>query len=172
MARHPKRLEPPAGGALLLAAAGAFILAALLWRGRGQGPAGFIDRLPTGRPDFHAFAVHGRIDRRALHGMAEALDRAFDAQDRVDVLVDLRGYRGVTPGAAFDPLTLIADMRSLRHVRRYAVVGPPSWADALINLMDPLLPVEARTFRPEEVEQAWQWAQAREPARGEAEAVP
>lgn len=162
MARAAGSLRLTGRGALLLAAAGACLAAAVVRHYGTRSAPGSIVPFPTGRANFLAFTVSGRIDRRAIHGMAATLDRAFDTEEVVDVLVDLRDYGGATVGAMADPLSLIAQMRSLRHVRRYAVVGPPAWAGAMINLMDPLLPVEARTFGPEDMQRAMAWAQAGE----------
>ncbi len=39
-----------------------------------------------------------------------------------------------------------AQLRSVRHVRKYAVVGAPAWARGMIEFSDFLSPVEAKTF--------------------------
>jgi hypothetical protein len=47
--------------------------------------------------------------------------------------------------------------RSIRHVRKYGVVGAPGWARAMIELSDHLSPVDAKTFDLAEEAQAWSW---------------
>lgn len=48
-------------------------------------------------------------------------------------------------------------LRSLRHLRKYAVVGAPGWARAMIETMKWLTPVEEKTFELHEAAAAWRW---------------
>jgi hypothetical protein len=71
------------------------------------------------------------------------------------MLIAMPGYDGAELGAVFDKEGLGVMLRSNSHVRRYAVVGAPAWAKAMITLLDPLTPVEARAFDIES--EAWAW---------------
>ena len=42
-----------------------------------------------------------------------------------------------TIGAVFDLEAMKAQAQSTRHVRKYAVVGAPDWAEAMINFFAP-----------------------------------
>lgn len=53
--------------------------------------------------------------------------------------------------------------KSLRHLRRYAIVGGPLWIQASVTLMQPFLSIEMRTFEADEEQEAWTWLDA-EPA--------
>lgn len=48
-------------------------------------------------------------------------------------------------------------MRSLGHVRKYAVVGAPTWAGALIELSGAVSPIETKTFQFADEALAWRW---------------
>jgi hypothetical protein len=53
--------------------------------------------------------------------------------------------------------------KSLRHLRRYAIVGGPLWIQASVTLMQPFLSIEMKTFETEDESKAWEWLSA-EPA--------
>lgn len=119
-----------------------------------------ITRIDTQPATLQAFRVDGKITRPDIEWMASVLTAAFEAWDEVDVLIVMASWQGIEVGAAFDPKALSAQARSVRHVRRYAVVGAPGWAEAMINLSSPLSPVEARTFDRGDEAAAWAWVRS------------
>jgi hypothetical protein len=116
-----------------------------------------IALVPSPRPDLLHFEVRGRIARPDMAAMARYLGAVFDTREWVDILITMPGYDGVDLGAMFDREAFAAQLRSNRHVRRYAVVGPPDWAGAMIRALDPLTPVDARVFAEGEEAQARAW---------------
>jgi hypothetical protein len=77
--------------------------------------------------------------------------------DRIDMLLILSDFEGLEPGAAFDREALGAQLRSVRHVRKYGVVGAPAFARAMIEVSDFLSPVDSKTFASSEEAAAWAW---------------
>lgn len=116
-----------------------------------------IQQIPTSRPDLYAFAVTGKITEADMERMAATVSAGFDRFDRIDMLITMPGYDGMELGAAFDKEGLGAMLRSNKHVNRYAVVGAPAWAKAMINLMNPLTPVETKAFDGDAEGEAWAW---------------
>lgn len=116
-----------------------------------------ITQLATLRRDLFAFEINGRIHKPDIEWMARTLEGAFRAQDQVDILIIMRNWQGIDLGAAFDGEALAAQARANSHVRKYAVVGAPGWAEAMINLFSPLTPVEEKTFALAEEQEAWAW---------------
>jgi hypothetical protein len=123
-------------------------------------PMPSIVSFPTDRTNLHAFEVRARITRPDIERMAEQLKAAFEAQGTVDVLIIITNWDGIELGAAFDAKAMSAQAQANSHVRRYAVVGAPAWAKAMINLFSPLTPVDEKTFELEETEDAWRWVSA------------
>jgi len=121
-----------------------------------------IRRIDTGRADLLGFEVWGAIAKDDIERMAATVEAAFDSVDVIDMIIVIHHYDGMELGAAFDPAGLRAQARAARHVRKYAVAGAPAWAEAMINLMAPLSPVEARTFSLTEEPMAWFWVKERE----------
>ena len=116
-----------------------------------------ITPLACSRSDLFAFEVSGRVRKTDIEAMARTLLAAFDELGTVDIIILMRDWEGLDMGAAFDGEALKAQARANAHVRKYAVVGAPAWAKAMINLFSPLTPVEEKTFELAEEQQAWAW---------------
>jgi hypothetical protein len=105
-----------------------------------------IVRRDSPRPDLLIFEIRAKITKPDIEWMAAEADAAFAGRGEVDMLIVMSNYEGAELGALFDGDALGVQARAARHVRRYAVVGAPVWAEAMINLMSPLTPVEEKTF--------------------------
>jgi len=125
-----------------------------------------ISRLASPRPTLLAFEIAGKISKADIEDMARQIDSAFDAYDRIDILLIMSDFEGLDMDAALDREALGAQMRSVRHVDKYGVVGAPAWARAMIALSDFLSPVDAKTFDLVEADRAWAWMQIHEPLTG------
>ncbi len=116
-----------------------------------------IRRRPDPRPTLLVFEIAGKISKSDIEDMANQIEQAFDALDRVDLLLIMTDFEGMETGAVFDREALATQVRSLRHVRKYGVVGAPGWARAMIEFSDFLTPVEAKTFDLAQEADAWAW---------------
>ena len=119
-----------------------------------------IEQIPTSRDSVLAFKVKGKIQSEDLEAMAKTMNRAFDAHDSVNMLMIFSPYDGSETGATLDWEVMKSNFRSLVKMDRYAVVGAPEGPDNLIDFMDHLIPVDAETFEPHEVEDAWDFVGA------------
>lgn len=124
-----------------------------------QAPA--IRRIESGRSDLLEFEVVSKIRRADIEGMAQAVDAAMDAHKMIDILLVFTDFEGVTLGALFDGEAMRVGLRSNTHVRRYAVVGAPAVAEAMIRLFDPVSPVDARTFDLDQLAEARTWVEGK-----------
>jgi hypothetical protein len=109
-------------------------------------PHGTIQRAPSPRADLLTFDIFGKILTEDLDWMAKEVDRAFEHFDAVDMLLVMRRFDSAEVGAVIDPKVLKVQFRSLVKVRKYAVVGAPTWVNAMINAFDVVVPVDAGTF--------------------------
>jgi SpoIIAA-like len=103
-----------------------------------------ISEMPTKRSDLFAFEVDGKIHEKDIEWMARRLKSAFDALGTVDIIIVMTNWDGIDFGAAFDAEGLSAQGKAAKHVRKYAVVGAPGWAAAMINLFSPLSPSQKK----------------------------
>lgn len=120
-----------------------------------------IRQISTSEANVYAFEISGQLDKHDMKGMAATMQQAFDAHEKVNMLLIFKDYEGSEAGAAISTEALQAQWKSLGNVQRYAVVGAPEHAESLIALMDKIVPVNAETFGEDEVDSAWAWVGAR-----------
>ncbi len=128
--------------------------------------SGAVSRIAVADDMLFAFRIDGRVTRQDVKAMARLLEAAFDAWEEIDILLSMPDYEGIDIDAILNSDMARAMVRSNRHVRRYAVVGPPSWDAAMIRLFDPLIPVRARAFALAQEREAWDWVRAGRQANG------
>ncbi len=109
-------------------------------------PGGVIAALESPRPDLLVFAISGRIEEPDIEWMARRSEAAFRHEDEVDMLILIRDWEGSSLGAILDGEALGVQAEAVAKVRRYAVVGAPKLARAMIEATGWLSPVEAKTF--------------------------
>lgn len=114
-----------------------------------------INQISVDNPLVYAFRIKGEIDAHDLKAMGATMNDAFDAQPSVSMLLIFEQFEGLDAGAGFDMETLTSQFRSLAKVDKYAVVGAPSIASTMINVMDKVIPTDARTFERTEEVSAW-----------------
>jgi hypothetical protein len=119
-----------------------------------------IARRDSPRPDLLIFDIRAKITEPDIEWMAAEANAAFERFDEIDMLIVMSNYDGADLGAIFDGEALGVQARAARHVRRYAVVGAPAWAEAMINLFSPLTPVEEKTFPLADEAAARRWVDA------------
>jgi hypothetical protein len=120
-------------------------------------PASAITRRASPRPTLYVFEIAGQIAKPDIEDMARQIGDGFDAFDRIDILLIMTDFEGLDADAVFDREALGAQVRSVRHVHKYGVVGAPVWARAMIEFSDFLSPVDAKTFDLAEEAEAWAW---------------
>ncbi len=120
-----------------------------------------IVQIPTTSPDVYAFRIRGKVTAEDMHAMAETMNAVFDSGRTVSMLLHFDAFDGTEAGAMFDVENLKSRFRSLAHVDKYAVIGAPKIAAAMVDLMDKVIPVDARSFDQAEATDAWAFVGAR-----------
>lgn len=114
-----------------------------------------IREIQTPKAKLHAFEITGKVPSEDMEAMAKHMNRAFDQQDKVDMLLIFKGFKGSDTGAGFNSETMKAQFRSLSNVENYVVVGAPEGAESMIETIGSILPVKPKTFDADEEAQAW-----------------
>ena len=120
-----------------------------------------IRRIPTNRDDVFAFAIEGHLDNASLENLYGLLDAAYETHEEIDLLIRLTGYDGFDWTAAFSESMSSMRAKSLKQLRRYAIVGGPLWIQSSIILMQPFLSIKLRAFEADEENEAWEWLDAK-----------
>lgn len=119
-----------------------------------------VRRIPTDRDDVFAFTIEGHLDDASLENLYGLLDAAYETHEEIDLLIRLTGYEGFDWTSAFSESTLSMRSKSLKKLRRYAIIGGPLWVQASITLMQPFLSIELRAFDADDEGEAWEWLSA------------
>lgn len=124
-----------------------------------------VTEIATDNPAVHAFEIRGGTRAEDIEAMARHMEAVFDrAGDapvdahggaEVSILIRMRGYDMADAYRSTGLATMQAQMRSPWHVAKYAVIGAPPAARAMIETMRPVIPVDARTFDPDDEPAAW-----------------
>jgi D-mannonate dehydratase len=114
-----------------------------------------VTQIQTDNPSVFAFMIRGEVTSEDMEGMARIMNTAFDAHKSVSMLLIFDHFEGREVTAGWDTESMKAQFRSLSKVEKYAVVGAPSAASAMIAFMDKIIPVDARTFAAMEETEAW-----------------
>ena len=120
-------------------------------------PPPSIRRIETDRADAYAFEITGYIEPADIENMYGLLEGAYQLHDKIDVVVMIHDYEGVDWSGAWKDQSFLEKIKALKHIRRYAVVGGPTWVRAMMGVMEPFLSVEMKHFELEEVAAAWEW---------------
>jgi hypothetical protein len=113
-----------------------------------------IQELPAPRPLLHAFRITGTVTQDDMAAMGERMSEVFEASDaKVDMLLIFDGYVGSETLAGFSWPAIKSGTQALWSVDRYVVAGAPDGADAMIEAMNKVMPVQAETYETEA--EAW-----------------
>jgi hypothetical protein len=123
---------------------------------------GPISQIETDNPDVYAFKITGHIDDDASEAMAKFMNSVFDSKEKVNMLLDMTAFTGSDWDSMLDGDVIESRFRSLKHVKKYAVVGAPDKAASMISFMDKLILVDARAFDADEESAAWAFVGARQ----------
>jgi hypothetical protein len=105
-----------------------------------------IKEFDAGLPKTCAFRITGRVSRDDMAAMSERMLAAFDAHDKVDMLLSFETDETSDPGASLSMDAMKAQFESLSKVRNYVVANAPGQAGGIVETMGKIMPVEARAF--------------------------
>lgn len=120
-----------------------------------------IKQIATDPPSVYAFRIEGSATSAEMADMAKLLDEAFNRYDKINMLLFLHHYSPADAILSLSLKSLATQARSVAHVDRYAVVGPPPSAAHMIEGLSTVSPIFARTFEPSEADAAWTFVGAR-----------
>lgn len=116
-----------------------------------------IKRLPTKRDTLIAYTLDGHVSANDIASVNTELLAIYKQHPKVDLLVKMKSFDGFDWRAIWTDTTYAVKTQSLNHIRRYAIVGAPSWMETMINMTDPMFQVQMKSFKPEQEDEAWAW---------------
>lgn len=114
-----------------------------------------IHPFDPGLPATLGFRIAGKVTRDDMSSMARRVLEAFDAHDKIDMLLVFDDYDGSEAGASLSADAIKAQTASLWNVRAYVTAGAPEAAGEMVETMGRLMPVDAKSFPTEREAMAW-----------------
>lgn len=118
---------------------------------------GHIKKIPTKRDTLVAYLIDGHMTADDITSVYTELLVIYKQHEKIDLLVKFENFDGFDWSAIFTDTTYAAKTQSLDHIRRYAIVGAPSWMSTIATVFDPLFTLELKSFELDEEEEAWAW---------------
>ena len=109
-----------------------------------------------------AYEVDGRLRERDMKNAVNELKPYFEREGKFNVLARLKGFNGFDLLSVFDDNLIRFKLKAPSKIARYAVVGPRPWMRNFLELIDPLVKTEIRTFDATEEASAWEWIGAQQ----------
>lgn len=116
-----------------------------------------LTQLKTERDDVYGFEIDGQVTREEVEEVYQTLEKAYAEHEKIDLLIRIGRYDGFDINALFSNVTYAGKLHAIKHMRRYALVGGPSWMGNLVAFFDPLFRMEARHFSLDNEAEAWNW---------------
>lgn len=120
-----------------------------------------VRRIDTSRDDAYGFEICGHVTTADVENLYGLLEGAYTIHDKIDVIVVIHDYEGFDWDAAWREQTIIGKTNALKHIRKYAVVGGPSWMASVMGMFKPFLSIEMKHFEMDAIGEAWEWIEAR-----------
>lgn len=120
-----------------------------------------ISKIKTNRAGAIGFSVNGVLassDVENLYGLFEA---EAEGQNHIDMIVIFKEYDGIDWESLFNEDTARIRAEAFKKLRRYAIVGGPSWLNLAIEFFRPFGRIETKWFASENIDKAWNYIGAK-----------
>ena len=118
---------------------------------------GHIKKIPTKRETLGGYFIDGHMTSDDITSVYTELLAIYKQHEKIDLLVKFENFDGFDWSAIFTDTTYAAKTQSLDHIRRYAIVGAPSWMSTIATAFNPLFTLELKSFELDEEQEAWAW---------------
>ena len=125
-------------------------------------PETSVHFLKTTNENVFAYEVNGRIRERDIKNAVSELEPFFDREGKFNVLARMKDFHGFDLLSVFDDKLIRLKIKAPSRIAKYAVVGAKPWMRNLLELVDPLIGTEIRTFDLSEETAAWEWVGAQQ----------
>ena len=120
-----------------------------------------ISKIKTNRAGAIGFSINGVLassNVENLYGLFEAEAEGFN---HIDMIVIFKEYDGIDWESLFNEDTARIRAEAFKKLRRYAIVGGPSWLNLAIEFFRPFGRIETKWFASENIDKAWDYIGAK-----------
>lgn len=125
-------------------------------------PEPSIRLIQTTSENVFAYEVDGRLRERDIKNAVNAVKPFIERDGKFNVLARMKNFHGFDLLSVFDDDLIKLKLKAPSKIGKYAVVGPKPWMRNMLELVDPLMSTEIRTFDASEEAAAWEWVGAQQ----------
>jgi hypothetical protein len=125
-------------------------------------PKASIHFLQTTSENVFAYEVDGRLREKDVKAAVAELKPYLEREGKINVLARMKNFSGFDILSVLDDDLIRLKFKAPAKIERYAIVGAKPWLRNLLELFDPLVKTEIRTFDASEEDAAWEWVGARQ----------
>ena len=125
-------------------------------------PAASIHFLQTTKEDVFAYEVDGRLREKDVKAAVAAVKPYLEREGKVNVLARMKNFNGFDILSVLDDDLIRLKFKAPAKIAKYAVIGAKPWMRNLLELVDPIVSTEIRTFDASEEAAAWEWVGAQQ----------
>lgn len=116
-----------------------------------------VRRIASDRADAFGFDLVGQIKGSDIENMYGLLEGAYEENAKLDLMIRMIDCDGFDRGVFLKDTTFAMQTHSLKHLRKCAIVGGPTWIAGATALLSPFLSMKVKHFPADSEEKAWQW---------------
>lgn len=120
-----------------------------------------VSKIKTNRPDAIGFNINGILTSGDVENLYGLFDAEAVNQEHIDLIVIFNEYDGIDWPALFNEDLAKIRAEAFKKLRRYAIVGGPSWFNLAIEFVRPFGKIDTKWFAPEDVAKAWNYIDAK-----------
>ncbi|WP_297323370.1 STAS/SEC14 domain-containing protein [uncultured Bartonella sp.] len=120
-----------------------------------------VSKIKTNRPDAIGFNINGILTSGDVENLYGLFDAEAANQAHIDLIVIFNEYDGIDWPALFNEDLAKIRAEAFKKLRRYAIVGGPSWFNLAIEFVRPFGKIDTKWFAPEDVAKAWNYIDAK-----------
>jgi hypothetical protein len=114
----------------------------------------------TDRPNLVAFEIDGHLTAADVERAIEIFALKLEMPGKINVLGRFDNYDGFDFNVFFTQGWLSLKVNAFKKIDRYALVGAPVWMENLVELLQPLVPIEMKCFDVRSEAEARTWLEA------------
>ena len=125
-------------------------------------PEPSIHFLQTTSDNVFAYEINGRLRERDIKAAVNELKPYFEREGKFNVLARMKDFSGFDLLSVFDDDLITLKLKAPSRIAKYAVIGAKPWMRNLLELVDPIIGTEIKTFDTSEEAAAWEWVGAQQ----------
>lgn len=120
-----------------------------------------LRKIHASRPNAFIFSVSSTITAQDIELFYNCIEAQSQSHHKFDLMIIFNDYDGIDWGTLFNNDTASMRQRVFQKLRRYVLVGGPSWLPMAIDFFRPFGTIETNWCPLEDINKAWDFIGAK-----------